>query len=58
VNGTPSVAEALLAGAVRVTAVWATPVTVTPVEVTVLPKVSVTRAVSVVLPEVGVHLTE
>jgi hypothetical protein len=58
VNGTPSVAEALVAGAVRVTAVWATPVTVTPEDVTVLPRVSVTRAVSVVLPAVGVHLTE
>jgi hypothetical protein len=58
VNGTPSVAEALLAGAVRVTAVCATPVTVTPADVTVLPSESVTRAVSVVLPVVGVHLTE
>jgi hypothetical protein len=54
----PTTAVELLAGAVSETLVATTPVTVTPEEVAVPPKVSVTRAVRVVLPAVGVHLTE
>ena len=56
-TGVPTTAVEPPAGAVSATLVATTPVTVTPEEVAVPPSVSVTRAVSVVLPAVGVHFT-
>ena len=55
----PTVAAELFAGAVNATDVAVTAVTATPADVAELPFVSVTRAVSVVLPaELGIHAAE